>query len=239
MQESRGELDRIFGGVFVRTALCSMPIHALSLMAAYVENAIPQEQDLQRDAYEKLRSTEAEVPEEDITLWLEPEYTFFMQTLPRILRYNFVVTAYSAIEAHLNRLCDFGAKRVAARLTYRDMSREGGAIQRALLYLEKVLETPVHSDLAEWREITEQVKVLAQLRNAIVHSEGLDPDGKLVRYSADHPEHIVRKPNGELLVQGAYLAHVVKTAYRFFKHLLATGVPNEGMHPAAQKAGGG
>jgi len=238
-----GELDRAFGGVLVRTAWVSAVTHTLSLMADYVENAIRREQDLQRDAYQRLRSTEPEVPDEESKLWLEPEYSFYMYTLPRILRGSFVVTAYSAIEAHLNRLCDFGADKVASRMTYRDITKMGGPIQRALLYMEKVLERPVHPDSAEWRKIKEGMTVLASLRHAIVHSEGFDRDGKLVQYSVDHPEHIVRKANGDLVVQGGYLAHVVELTRRLFKYLVSRGAdsvaPNKGMHPTGHKPAGG
>jgi hypothetical protein len=91
---------------------------------------------------------------------------------PKILRYSLFVYSYSVFERALLRVAEDYRRRRKLTLAPSDLSHQG--IERARVYLKKVVSVPFPDTSLAWRNI----KVLNILRNRIIHAEGSLPTEK-------------------------------------------------------------
>lgn len=94
-------------------------------------------------------------------------------SVPNLFRRSLFVAAYSLFEHHLNLLAKDLRQERSVGLAIEDIHGQG--IERARIYLKKVLGVFFPDTSNEWQEI----RRLGQLRNALVHRYGtLEPAGK-------------------------------------------------------------
>src|SRR5215208_3051638 len=103
--------------------------------------------------------------------------------LPTILRYSVLTGADTACEVYLNNTCETYAEVEGATIGLTDL--HGRGIERARDYLKKVARIPFPDNQPEWTT----VRRLHDLRNAIVHADGLVPPSRkdLLQWSASIP----------------------------------------------------
>lgn len=99
-------------------------------------------------------------------------------------------SAYSIFERYLNDLCTILGKNASTKISLTDLKGQG--IERAKLFLSKIIGVTNVFNSAEWNEIQNYSKV----RNILVHTSGkLDLTQKkhkeVFDYAKDHPKLIL------------------------------------------------
>jgi hypothetical protein len=100
------------------------------------------------------------------------DYFELSDQLPSILRYSVLTAADTALEAYLNNTCVTFAELGDVRVGLSDL--KGAGIQRARRYLKKVAQVSFPDQGAVWTTVLR----LHELRNSIVHADGVVPDSK-------------------------------------------------------------
>ncbi len=97
------------------------------------------------------------------------DYVELADELPSILRYSVLTSADIALESYLNGTCATWAELTGARVGLRDL--RGTGIYRARAYLKKVAGVPFPDQTGSWLDVLR----LHELRNAVVHADGMVP----------------------------------------------------------------
>lgn len=92
-------------------------------------------------------------------------YKDFERNFPKILRRSLFVSLYAVLESILNNECS-SRRKPEILLALSDIRGDG--IERAKIYLEKVLKMNFPSRSVEWQEI----RNFSKLRNCLVHNSG-------------------------------------------------------------------
>jgi len=164
--------------------------------------------------------------------WNSEPYFLIDAVFKTISLYSFIVTFYSYVENSLNTLCnaEYSDKEQLHKkegkppfnIRYGDMKGEG--IQRARLYLEKVIGINLHVGKKPWSEIN----TLRKIRNVIVHNEGYTPsddiekDGNIRQHIKDGRLEITdhgHDMNGRILIRPEYLGFILSTVREFFEKI--------------------
>jgi hypothetical protein len=142
----------------------------------------------------------------------------FVTNLPNLFRRSLFIAAYSVLETHLNSLATDKQEYKGIALALNDVRGQG--IERAQLYLKKVVGEPFPDKSIEWQVL----KRLGDVRNILVHRYGrVDESG-----SRDKDLVAWMKASGHVeifpLVGIIYLAptfteFVVSNIEAFFRHL--------------------
>jgi hypothetical protein len=127
--------------------------------------------------------TMSEHEREDLVEWYADDFLELGEELPTVLRYAVLTAADTASEAFLNRTCDAYVEVSGARIRVTDL--HGAGIHRARDYLKKVAGIQFPDDRPIWTTVVR----LHELRNCIVHAEGVvAPSRKELRkWSANIP----------------------------------------------------
>ena len=86
--------------------------------------------------------------------------------LPKLQWYAQFLVVFGTAEAMLNKLCAFVRRRSKLSVSHTDMRGQG--IERAALYLKKVVGVEAPFDGPEWQK----VRLLAEIRSVIAHGSG-------------------------------------------------------------------
>lgn len=97
------------------------------------------------------------------------DYVELADELPTLLRYAVLTAADAALEVYLNDTCETYAELKGVSVRVKDL--KGGGIRRARSYLKKVSGIPFPDSSAAWTDVLR----LHELRNSIVHADGLLP----------------------------------------------------------------
>lgn len=116
-----------------------------------------------------------------------PDDEFFsnqeIDEFTNLMRSSFFVSLYSYLEAWLNNECRESQKEnPQIKISLDDI--HGAGINRAKIYLMKVLDTSFPFDDPNW----EQIQWFSKIRNCIVHNEGKVRDTDLKKYIENHPK---------------------------------------------------
>ena len=134
---------------------------------------------------------------------------------PDLHRESLVISLYNFLENQLNRLCHIFSEGIESELKLKDL--HGRGIERALLYLSKVVKV----DLNTLSNELPFIKGLNQVRNIIVHSGGILPDDsntKVHRFVV-RTEHIFGDPGRSINIQPGFISYVIEMLISFFKSL--------------------
>jgi len=142
---------------------------------------------------------------------------------PNILRKSFLVSLYSFLEHWLLEQC-YSRKGDEISVNPLDVRGEN-SIDRARVYLTKILRIDFPVDSPEWAEIQN----IRRLRNCIVHDNGRcdqDKHAKLRNYVAQSSP-ILFLSNNEVVVSSEYCQRAISTIGDFIKLLsLADNSPS-------------
>jgi len=160
--------------------------------------------------------------------WDAEEYFMVEDVFKTFSLNSFIIILYSYIEDGLNSLCNalFSDKLRLQKIkggeqftiTFKDIKGEG--INRAKVYLEKVMGVSVHADKKSWSEID----TLRKIRNAIVHDDGtaketILKDGNIIQHVkngtleiTDHGELVY----GTIVITPKYLDYIIPIVKDFF-----------------------
>lgn len=111
------------------------------------------------------------------------------------LQWNSVFnTAYTIFENHMNELCKILTKNTATELSLKDINGQG--IERAKIFISKVIGIKSVFNSTEW----EEVKAYSKVRNILVHTSGnLDLTQKnhkeIFDYAMNHPRLLLHPKN--------------------------------------------
>lgn len=163
--------------------------------------------------------------------WNSEDYFLIDAVFKTISLYSFIAIFYSYIENSLNTLCnaEYTDRKLlyekegkpSFNIRYSDMNGEG--IQRAKLYLNKVIGIDLHVNEKPWSEIN----TLRIIRNAIVHNEGyasdnIENDGNIIQHIkngrleiTDHGDN----RRGKMLIKPEYLDFILSTVRGFFENI--------------------
>ena len=86
--------------------------------------------------------------------------------LPRVLRIPFIVTLFTVYEAAVTEIAGLAQKETGLQISIDDL--KGGLLDRAKKYYCSVLELQLSKGTQHWQRI----KLLFDLRNSIVHTNG-------------------------------------------------------------------
>lgn len=134
---------------------------------------------------------------------------------PNILRKSFLVSLYSFLEHWLLEQC-YRRKGDNVLIGPSDIRGEN-AIDRARIFLTKILRIDFPSDRPEWEEIQN----IRRLRNCIVHDNGRcngDKHKKLRDYVARNSPSLSVSDN-EVVVSSEYCQRSLRTIGKFIEHL--------------------
>lgn len=165
-----------------------------------------KELELFLEAVEKFLDDQAERAES------EDERRKMEEYFPNLLRSSLFVTIYSTVENYLNRLCRQLAKDDG--LAVEDL--RGNGIIRASTFLSKVCRVDFPQDSEEWNLLKEY----NQLRNVLVHNDGVD-QGKHLKHLAQSSPGLELQEDGTVHLQRQFCPEVLETVRKFFAKLEA------------------
>ncbi len=142
--------------------------------------------------------------------------TVFEIYFPNLQRRSGLITLYSFLEHELDALCDLFIKDENLKVSINDM--RGNGIERAILFLEKIVGLQVDRNTATWQE----VKNIQSVRNLIVHN-----DGKLKDWAGNQKDHVIGyiktsaylSGEDEINILDGYLSHVLEIVNRQFQEI--------------------
>ncbi|WP_248925535.1 hypothetical protein [Paenibacillus hamazuiensis] len=132
-----------------------------------LEKLIEEETISIEQGIEELIANAPETKKETLRTSLDDSEVFHLKySYPPILRKSLFISIYSYLEVELNNLCNKIKENKNLTLSVKDI--KGAGIERAAVYLSKVvhIESPFQTSL--WREI----KSLNDIRNFFVHDNG-------------------------------------------------------------------
>jgi hypothetical protein len=103
------------------------------------------------------------------------EFHNLERTFPRILRYSLFVQSYALFEDAVARVAEHYRDELALELSPSELKDKG--IIRTKTYLKKVARKPFPDTMPEWQDIL----ILNQIRNSIVHETGYFSEEKQLR----------------------------------------------------------
>lgn len=163
--------------------------------------------------------------------WNSDDYFMVKDVFTNLSMASFIVLLYSYIEDGLFTICNAEYsdkarhnKKIGAppfELRYVDMKGDG--IQKAKLYLEKVIGLNLHTNKKPWSE----VDTLRKIRNSIVHedrrvSEKIEKDNNIrLHVKAGRLEITDHGPEvyGQIMVKAEYLDYIIPVVKKFFEEI--------------------
>jgi len=144
----------------------------------------------------------------------------FANYFPNLQRRSALLTLVGFFEHELDKLCLLYRVEKSFTLSLSDLTGKG--IDRSTRYLEKVAGIDVHKSSSEWNEI----KLIQQVRNIIVHQDGklTDQNGTPLKAVIDYINQ-TSSLNGEdeVIIMKGYLAHVAAIFITYFQ-LIASSI---------------
>ena len=133
---------------------------------------------------------------------------------PNMHRESLVITLYNFLEDRLNRLCHMFRESVSSDLKLKDLHGQG--VERALLYLSKVVRISLEGFGAELPFI----KGASMVRNIIVHTGGILPEGKdKVNGFVSRTDHISGNEGCGVKIHSGFIPLFINTLLSFFEKL--------------------
>jgi hypothetical protein len=140
----------------------------------------------------------------------------FVGYFPNLQRRGALITLYSFLEHELEELCGLFIRDEKLKVSLNDM--QGTGIERAILFLEKIVGLQIKKSTANWQE----VKNIQKVRNLIVHNDAKlkDPSGNpkadVIKYVEDS---VYLSGDDEVNILDGYLSNVLETFNRQFQEI--------------------
>jgi len=131
-------------------------------------------------------------------------------------RKSTIVSIYSFLEHSMNHLCELCQEFNALSLKHEELS--GAGIERARLYLQKVVKINFELLNTEWSEL----KAMNKVRNRIVHADGALDDG--LRRIINRTKGLSIKYHNNLIVDRTYIDCSITTVENFLKKLYSEAI---------------
>jgi hypothetical protein len=166
-------------GLRIAPSLKRFVIHRLDEMEEFKNftlSSIKSEKKSISARFDKDTKYLSEEQKEEYINWNSEDYFMIDDVFTQISMRSFIVILFSYIEDGMNTLCNAVYSDKARyhkkegleefKVKYNDM--QGKGINRAKLYMEKIMGCNLHSDMKPWSEI----ETLRKIRNTIVHDDG-------------------------------------------------------------------
>lgn len=139
----------------------------------------------------------------------------FKDHFPSLQRRSALITICTSFECELDELCNNFRERKNLKLSLKEITGKG--VERASLYLEKVVGLDMKKETATWNEI----KRIQRLRNWIVHQNAKSPErnSELEQYVACNPYLSVK--DDEIYISKGYLKDVIDSFCAYFTEIAA------------------
>lgn len=185
--------------------------------------AIENEKKIISDRLDRYTQDLSEEQKQEYSEWMSEDYFMVEDVFTQISLRSFIVILFSYIEDGMNTLCKAEYSDKARyqkkkgleefKVKYTDMQGEG--INRAKLYLEKVIGRNLNTEEKPWSEI----QTLRKIRNAIVHEDGntsdsLKNDGNFKQQINDG--RIKLKNHGQIIIDPEYLNYILPQVREYF-----------------------
>ena len=140
------------------------------------------------------------------------DYWELEKVFPEIQRKSSVISVYSVLENNLNHLCSLYSNITESEIELKDFG-ETDIIKRAQVYLTKVAKVDFPRDHSSWNEIQK----IQQIRNKLVHAQGLIPSGnqKLISYIKESPS-LELSDGYKISIQKGFVEHCTEVFGDFF-----------------------
>lgn len=157
---------------------------------------------------------------------ISQDYFMIEDVFTQISMRSFIVILFSYIEDGMNMICnvEYSAKAhyhkkeglEEFQVKYTDM--DGKGINRAKLYMEKIIGCNLHSDKKPWSEI----QTLRKIRDAIVHVDG-NADSNL-KDDANFKQHIhygrlKLENHNKIKIEPSYLDYILEKVREYFNEI--------------------
>lgn len=145
------------------------------------------------------------------------EYWELGKIYPDIQRKSGVISIYSVLEKHLNSLCHLYTRLTKTDILLSDFG-ENDIVKRAQVYLTKVAKIDFPKEHETWREI----QLIQQIRNKLVHADGVIPTGNqvLIGYIKNCP-HLSLDPHNKITLGKGFVAYCSEIFSSFFEELFS------------------
>ena len=180
-----------------------------------------------RERAKNMSEAEASIEAE----FMAEDYSLVTDVFTKMSLESFVIVLYSYIENGLNMYCEAARsyrnkqhqfeEKEPFELRYTHM--KGKSIDRAKLYLKKVIGIDLKTGERPWGEIT----ALRKIRNVIVHDRGWANEDLIKQQYVkecvkDGLLEIEKRGDGSLgkvIIKPGYLSHITKHAREFFRNI--------------------
>ncbi|MGY6467700.1 hypothetical protein ACXIUR_15755 [Vibrio parahaemolyticus] len=137
--------------------------------------------------------------------------------LPSIQRRAELITIYTVLEHQIQRICQVYEKALENPVKVKDLG-SNGIIDQCRKYLEKVALVDFPSKHTSWVEITK----IQQLRNCVVHADGLVKSGNNELRAYIRGNHYLNLGcNGKIVIQSGYSEHCINVFCDFLTELFS------------------
>lgn len=177
----------------------SMELNALEKHLELIEDQIGREQ---RDARSNMEAKVLELDPKDEAEWslLQQEYHYLVDfVVPRVLRNPFIVSLFAVYESTITEIAKLIQQKKGVAISIDDL--KGDLLKRSKKYYEHVVQFQLCLGNDTWQRLM----LLADLRNAIAHTNGrLDMVPRRTRERILRSEAVTEEL-GCLVVEGAFL----------------------------------
>ena len=215
--------------VVVKPSLNKLVIYHLYDMEEFKRFTLSSIENEKKSFSERFdRDTEhlSDEEKEEYFSWISADYFMIEDVFTQISMRSFIVILFSYIEDGMNMLCNVEYSDKARyhkkegleefKVKYTDM--QGKGIDRAKLYMEKIIGCNLHSDKKPWSEIN----TLRKIRNAIVHDNG-NADSKLkndVNFKQHiHDGRLKLENHGKIKIEPSYLDYILDKVREYFTEI--------------------
>lgn len=188
--------------------------------------AIKNEKKAISDRFDKDTKKLSEEQKKEYFEWNSEDYFMVEDVFTQISLRSFIVILFSYIEDGMNILCNaeysdrarFQKKKGLEEFKIKYTDMQGKGINRAKLYLEKVIGRNMRTDKKPWSEI----ETLRKIRNAIVHDDGnankkLTGDGSFKQHLKDGRFKL--ETHGKIIIELEYLDYILPKIREFFSEI--------------------
>ena len=181
-----------------------------------LEQALDQRR---KDFHERVEREAHQLPaheREELFDYYSDDHARLAEYFPNTMRASTFVACYDAFVVHLGQLCHLKARGVGCLLRVNDIRGQG--VERAKLYLKKVLQVPFPDDTREWTII----KNYGRVRNCLVHGDGKPArmgESKKAEQAVHDLPALRLDIAGRIWIERGFVSGVLKTLNKFLDTL--------------------
>jgi len=228
MTETNSSKSKKFKDMFIKMAptIKNFVVHRFDDMEEFKRftlAAIIDEKKSISDRFDRDTKDLSEEQKQEYFDWNSEDYFMVEDVFTQISLRSFVVILFSYIEDGMNTLCNvvysdkarYQKKKGLEKFNVKYTDMQGKGINRAKLYLEKVIGCNLHTEKKPWSEI----ETLRKIRNAIVHEDGNANDS--LKNDSNFKHHLIDgkfklENHGQIIIDPEYLDYILPQVREYF-----------------------